>query len=337
MAAVEKLGSGSSAENNASSVLERLKKRHQTRLEDAERRKEANDSLKPAEESAEYFESEFNRERAAVEALLLRAGPGASRAEAADALERATAELAALQKFVSDSVMFLTQYELSRAQAALQTLHAALNAAREEALPAKKFAFRARKKATGKTPAPPPSADATGGLQHVTTEAEQCEFSHLSDVNITKTAEEIERRDVLVTHLRNCRVTLLGAPSTLHLKDLRGCDVRCGPVRSSVFVDRVTDSTLALACQQLRTHNTTDTCVYLHVTCKAIVEDCARVGFAPFTWSYPGLERDYAASGLDQTRNNWSAVDDFNWLAADTPSPNWSVIPEEERRTTWDT
>ena len=31
--------------------------------------------------------------------------------------------------------------------------------------------------------------------------------------------------------------------------------------------------------------------------------------------------------------NNWDDVDDFNWLAADKASPNWSILPEAERET----
>lgn len=57
--------------------------------------------------------------------------------------------------------------------------------------------------------------------------------------------------------------------------------------------------------------------------------------FAPFTWSYPEILEDYRLSGLDRNRNNWDQVDDFNWLAMGEKSPNWSVIPEEERVTHW--
>ena len=41
-------------------------------------------------------------------------------------------------------------------------------------------------------------------------------------------------------------------------------------------------------------------------------------------------------SGLNETVNNWDKVDDFNWLAAASPSPNWSLLPPGQRRTSWD-
>lgn len=331
---------GFADESGAVKIQERLQKRHQARAEDAERRKEAKESKSVAEEKGEYFSSSFNTERASIDELLSSCS-GADRATVAQRLEEATAKTFQLQKFLNDSTLFLTQYELRKAQAALQKLQSSLAEAREEALPRKKFAFRARAKATDKAAdAPPPDAaapaDSSVAKADGAAESEQCSFSNMDGVCLTKTADEIQQRDVLLTHLTNCKVRLFGSPSTLHLKHIDNCEILCGPVSSSVFIDHCTNSTLAIPCQQLRTHNTTDTRVYLHVTSRAIIEDCHGVSFAPFSWSYPTLEEDFAVSGLDQSRNNWSQVDDFNWLAAGTHSPNWSVIPEADRRANWD-
>ncbi|XP_051273419.1 LOW QUALITY PROTEIN: tubulin-specific chaperone C-like [Dicentrarchus labrax] len=330
--------------DGASKIQERLQKRHQTRIEDVERRKEAKESQSVAEEKGDYFSSTFNAERAAIEELLSGCS-GADRAVLTQTLEEATAKILQLQKFLNDSVLFLKQYDLRRAQAALQKLQTSLAETREEALPKKKFAFRARAKATDKASAPasdtPPPDTGTPAEPGSTTvdgaaASEQCSFSNMDNVHLIKTAEEIQKRDVLLSHLTNCKVRLLGSPSTLHLKHIDTCEILCGPVTSSVFIDHCRNSTLAIPCQQLRTHNTTDTQVYLHVTSRAIIEDCQGVSFAPFTWSYPTLEEDFILSGLDKNRNNWSQVDDFNWLAAGKPSPNWTVIPEEDRKTTWE-
>uniref|UniRef100_A0A8C5DSN1 Tubulin folding cofactor C n=2 Tax=Gouania willdenowi TaxID=441366 RepID=A0A8C5DSN1_GOUWI len=161
---------------------------------------------------------------------------------------------------------------------------------------------------------------------------EQCGISNLSNEFVTKTSEEISKQVVLLTHLTHCKVRLFGSPSTVHLKHIEDCEILCGPVASSVLIDHCTNSTLAFPCQQLRIHNTTNTQVYVHVTSRAIVENCSRVGFAPFTWSYPRLEEDFSLSGLDKDRNNWNLVDDCNWLETGTPSPNWTVITEGERK-----
>lgn len=337
-------GAGFAGESGAAMIQERLQKRHQVRAKDAERRKEAKESQSVAEEKGEYFSGTFNTERASIEELLSSC-TGADRAVVTQRLEEATAKTLALQKFLNDSMLFLTQYDLRQAQAALQKLQTSLTEIREEALPKKKFAFRARTKATDKvsaqvsdTPSPDAATPADSGSTKVEGAAasEQCGFFNMDNVCLTKTAEEIQKRDLLLSHLSNCKIRLFGAPSTLHLKHIDSCEILCGPVSSSVFVDHCRNSTLAIPCQQLRTHNTKDTQVYLHVTSRAIIEDCHGVSFAPFSWSYPTLEEDFTVSGLDQDRNNWSQVDDFNWLAAGTPSPNWTVIPEADRKTNWD-
>lgn len=320
-------------------------KREQARLEDAERRKEVKERHSVAEENSDFFTKTFSRDRAAIDQLIDTCS-GTDRASATRTLEEATAKTQLLQKFLNDSMKFLAQYDLRQAQASLQKLQTSLTEKRDEVLPKKKFAFRSRTKAkeeVAEAAAPPQSEETVvdavtpaGVRFDETVYTKQCGFSHQEAAVLTKTAEELLKQDVLLSHLTDCKVRLLGAPSTLHIKHVRGCEILCGPVSSSVFVDHCRDSTLVVPCQQLRTHNTTATQVYLHVTSRPIIEDCSGVSFAPFTWSYPTLDRDFEVSGLDRTRNNWTQVDDFNWLSASTPSPNWTVVPEGDRRTTWD-
>ncbi|XP_060950995.1 tubulin-specific chaperone C [Limanda limanda] len=337
-------------DSDGAKIQERIQKRNQERLDGVERRKEEKETRSVPEEKTEYFSRTFQAELACIEELLSRCS-GEDRAEVVRRLEETTTRTAQLQKFVNDSVMFLTQYELRRSQAALQKLQSSISEARDKAMPKKKFAFRARTQDTAPPGAAPPAlsgeVDGGGGASETSPPGaatpaesgpapEQCGFSNRDGEVLTKTAEEIHQGDVLLTHLSNCRVRLFGSPSTLHLKHIDRCQILCGPVSTSVFVDHCRNSTLAFPCQQLRTHNTTDTQVYLHVTCRAIIEDCHGVGVAPLSWSYPTMDADYQVSGLDRDRNNWSQVDDFNWLAFRTPSPNWSVIPEADRKTSWD-
>ncbi|XP_028332715.1 tubulin-specific chaperone C-like [Gouania willdenowi] len=347
MASVAKDGDDLAIElNYAGKVQERLQKRHEARLEDVERRKEAKESSSVAEEKAEYFSSTFYGERACIEQLLSECS-GTDRAEATRRLEEATNKVQQLQKFLNDSLLFLTQYDVREAQAALQQLQNSLSETREACLPQKTFSFRTRTKATEKSQktelGSSNTPEAESGNNKVDNDnasappaPEQCGISNLSNEFVTKTSEEISKQHVQLTHLTNCKVRLFGSPSTLHLKHIEDCEILCGPVASSVFIDHCTNSTLAIPCQQLRTHNTTNTQVYVHVTSRAIIEDCSGVGFAPFTWSYPRLEEDFSLSGLDRDRNNWDKVDDFNWLDTGTPSPNWTVIPEGERKNNWD-
>ena len=148
-------------------------------------------------------------------------------------------------------------------------------------------------------------------------------------------SRETTAKDVHLTDLTDCTIKLYGALLTLHINKLENCKVFCGPVSSSVFVENCKDCTFVLACQQLRVHTTLDTRFYLYVTSNAIVEDCQRVGFAPYNWDYKEMTEHFEFSGIGDKENNWALVKDFNWLRTDLQSPNWYIIPEDERTATW--
>ena len=71
------------------------------------------------------------------------------------------------------------------------------------------------------------------------------------------------------------------------------CSILCGPVSSSVFIEDCKDCTFVVACQQLRVHGTVQSLFYLHVTSRAIIEDCQQVSFAPYNLTYPELEQHF--------------------------------------------
>ncbi|EHB10847.1 Tubulin-specific chaperone C [Heterocephalus glaber] len=179
-------------------------------------------------------------------------------------------------------------------------------------------------------PSPPSKAGGAPALSWA------CGFSHRDSQVLEMRADELRQRDVLLSELSSCTVRLYGNPNTVRLARARGCKVLCGPVSTSVFLEDCSDCVLAVACQQLRVHTTRDTRIFLQVTSRAIVEDCGGIRFAPYTWSYEDIDKDFEGSGLDRSKNNWSDVDDFNWLARDVASPNWSILPEEERGIEWD-
>lgn len=265
----------------------------------------------------------------------------------AEQLEEAAARLQGLQKLLNDAVRFLAAYDLRQSQEALTQLQATLAERRQDLQPKKRFAFKARRKDTasasgaGAAARTPAAEDiATPSLSSKGQEALglswACGFSHCDSQVLEKRADELRQRDVLLSELSSCTVRLYGNPNTLRLAKARGCKVLCGPVSTSVFLEDCSDCVLAVACQQLRVHTTRDTRIFLQVTSRAIIEDCSGICFAPYTWSYEGIDKDFQGSGLNRSKNNWSDVDDFNWLARDVASPNWSVLPEEERQIEWD-
>jgi len=163
----------------------------------------------------------------------------------------------------------------------------------------------------------------------------ECGFIKHENEFLMLSSTDVEKKDVVLSSLTGCRVLIQGSPSTVHITSVQACIILCGPTSGSVFVDDCQKSTIVVACHQLRVHRTSNTSFYLHVTSRAIIEDCSLVQFAPYNWMYTDLEEDFCKAGLDQKRNNWNAIDDFNWLAADKQSPNWSIMSEVDRISSW--
>ncbi|XP_075411211.1 tubulin-specific chaperone C [Tenrec ecaudatus] len=327
------------SQRDQSLVPERLQRREQERQLELERRKQRRQNQDVEEEKGDFFAATFSRERAAVEELL-------QSGESAERLEEAAARLQGLQKLVNDSVLFLAAYDLRQGQEALARLQATLAERRRELQPKKRFAFKARRKdaaSVTKVDAAPGAPVAEGTATQPPSKEERgfgsssvCGFSNLESQVLEKRAEELHQRDVLLTGLSSCTIRLFGNPNTVRLTKARDCTVLCGPVSTSVFLDACSGCVLVVACQQLRVHTTKDTRIFLQVTSRAIIEDCSGIQFAPYTWTYPGIDKDFQGSGLDRSKNHWNDVDDFNWLVRDVASPNWSILPEEERSLLWD-
>ncbi|XP_038616767.1 tubulin-specific chaperone C [Tachyglossus aculeatus] len=285
-------------------------------------------------EQSDAFLAAFGRERAAVERLLQREGEDEEGGPVSpQGLSEASSRLQGLRKMLTDAVLFLPAYDVRQGQESLQRLQEALARRRRELQPPKRFAFKARRKEGAPVPEPVPDKGVAPAERPQPAPAPG--FSDRHGEVLERSAPELRQRDVLLSDLTDCTVRLRGNPNTLRLARARRCTVLCGPVTTSVVLEGCADCLLAVACQQLRAHDTRDTRVYLQVTSRAVVEDCSGLRLAPYAWTYPGLDDDFAGSGLDRDANNWTQVDDFNWLVQGEPSPNWSVLPEDERITQW--
>ncbi|XP_063159058.1 tubulin-specific chaperone C [Candoia aspera] len=324
-------------------VPDRLHQREAERREEAERRRRERDAQSVLEEQSDFFTASFAREREAIEALL-RSEPARGPEAAAEAVSEAARRLQDLQRLLTDSVRFLAPYEVRQAQAALNKLQGELSERRLQLQPKKRFAFtKALRKDPASAPSKasaqqPPQESSTQGQKEAATSAPVnpgCGFSRAEGQALELGPADLLQQDVVLSHLRRCRVQLRGNPNTLLVRDCCGCTILCGPVSTSARVDGCSGCLVALACQQLRTHRTTETSFYVHVTSRAMLEDCSAVRFAPYSWHYAGIDADFEISGLDRSRNNWNQVDDFNWLTKDEASPNWCMIPEKEWITDW--
>lgn len=248
------------------------------------------------------------------------------------ALDDLSQRFAVVEKHLSQNATALPNYEVRRVQESLRKQREQFQTLQADLQPKKKFGFRG-KKTKKSTAAAEDSAERKAIAPRAGLTQEGYALEDKTGETIVISGNEINSKDVLFKNLSGVRVKVTGNPSTLHLTNLKDSTVFCGPVSSSIFLEDCANCKFVLACQQLRTHKTTDSTFYLHVTSKAIIEDCTGLGFAPYPLdeSNESLMGDFEASGLDRGRNNWDDVDDFNWLAADKASPNWSIVPESER------
>ncbi|GME26422.1 hypothetical protein GTA08_BOTSDO04431 [Neofusicoccum parvum] len=136
-----------------------------------------------------------------------------------------------------------------------------------------------------------------------------------------------------LANLRRCVVDMSqptaeangGAPfAGLAVKNVRDSLLVCGRVAGAIHITGVEGSVLVVAARQFRMHECKNVDVYLHCASRPIIEDCKGIRFAPLPETYQVHEE---SSGIN---NLWDQVDDFKWLKAEA-SPNWTVLPVEER------
>ncbi|XP_022081610.1 tubulin-specific chaperone C-like [Acanthaster planci] len=320
-------------------VTDKLQRRQEERMAKLEERKLKRESATGKQENADYFRNTFAKEMTAIENRLATADT-VEKSALPDFFDGLIVAIQKLLQFVTDSMLSLTSYEIRKFQDDVYQLHADMVERRDELIPKKKFTFKGRQKKSDKpkeVEKPGAAVEEVDGPTNITTDLLrfQCGFVDLSDSDLALQSEEIQAKDIGLTNLKSCSVKLFGSPNAIHMNNLTNCKIFSGPVPGSIFVDNCQDCTIVVSCQQLRVHHTTSTQFYLHVTSRAIIEDTSDVGFAPYNWSYDGQEDDFQTSQLDRSRNSWDDVDDFNWLASDKASPNWSVIPPEKRVVSW--
>lgn len=332
-------------------LSDRITKRDRERKNVIEKRREERQALAVECEQYGYFKDSFYASCKKVKDTLDSATT-APPASLADIFDKVNKELQTLKNYLSQSKIFLKVYDVRRAQENLQLLESEAAELEAKLLPKKKFGFKNRRAA--KKPAEK-SHDIIDGLKDlkisegigVNGATKQnnklsgkygesgCAVLGKTDERLTLDAENVNKNDILLSDLLRCTIRIYGTPSTLHMINLRQCTILVGPVTSSVFVHACTECVFAFACQQLRLHSSVDCTIYLHVTSRAIIEDSTKILVAPYNWTYDDQQSHFNLAGLDPKINNWSCIDDFNWLSSEKPSPNWSILDPELRVKAW--
>eukprot|EP00794_Sanderia_malayensis_P008898 gene8898-9849_t len=324
--------------DKAAVLRERFEKRQEARIKELQKKKV--DLAAKVDESENYqaFNKHFSQETAEISRILASLEESSlNKSEVAETFDEIKKRIQNLQQFVTKSVIFLSSFDLRQAQENVQKLDCEVNEKRDKLIPRKKFAFkqRAKKSDAAKQTEIQTDVKIQDSSDMNSTSKDNVEnafgFHDCQDRDFILNADDSKQKDIKVSNLKNCQVKIFGCPSALHVDNLDNCKILCGPISRAAFVSNCNNCQFSLACQQLRIHTTQHTKFHIHVTGKAIIEDCTGLGFAPYNWSYENLNKYFLDSGLNLQLNKWNEIGDFNWLKFDEPSPNWYILSENER------
>ncbi|CAL5057719.1 unnamed protein product [Urochloa decumbens] len=291
----------------------------------------------------EAFLARFAAAKLAAESALSACRASSPGGDAAASLAAAAAAIDDLDRLVAESSHALPAYELRSALAAAADLRAAHRAAASEIRPKKSFSFRNKSRApknppqdpaTVPPPQPPPPEQPKASIDAI---LPGFGFRGRNSATLVKDLRISNDKDgdFTLADLVSCAVYLKGKCRALYVHKLRDCRVFVGAVLGSVLIEDVQGCTFVMAAHQIRIHEARATDFYLRVRSRPIIEDCRGVRFAPHALKYDEIDEDLKESGLEEETGNWANVDDFKWLRA-VQSPNWCLVPEEERLQTID-
>jgi hypothetical protein len=317
-------------------MIERLSNLHQSRL--ATKLNSDSVSTLPTFESIQSFLSRFSELKLSIESDLARIHQTPdphSKTHLKSDLDSVSLSISDLEKLVAENSYFLPSYEVRSSLKTVTDLKQTLENVTSVVIPRKKFSFKNKptKKATN-----PINSECETESQNVENVERQLRVRDSPGIKGKENdvlVNDFRDRSTAIgeftlSHLTNCEVRLFGSFRALFVHRLRNCKVYVGPVFGSILMEEVEGCVFVLASHQIRVHHAKKSDFYLRVRSRPIIEDCAEVRFAPYCLSYDGIDKDLKESNLDMETGNWENVDDFKWLRA-VQSPNWSILPENDR------
>ncbi|KAJ4713151.1 Tubulin-folding cofactor C-like protein [Melia azedarach] len=301
-------------------MLERLSARHQTRLETRK-----SDSPDPS--STSTFFSRFNDLKKSI-TCQIESGADPSR------LPDISSSISDLEKLVAENSYALPSYEVRSSLKTISDLKQNLDHLSAKLVPKKKFSFK-NKAVKKETPIVTQNTESGAvSLPDLKNKSfpvrDSPGFRDKENQVLVKNFKGTEIGEFTISGLDSCEVKLIGCVNALFINRLKNCKIYAGPVMGSILIEEVENCVLVLASHQIRIHFAKRSDFYLRVRSRPIIEDSYEVRFAPYCLKYDRIEEDLKAASLNEEAGNWANVDDFKWLRA-VQSPNWSVLPEEDR------
>ncbi|XP_028803724.1 tubulin-folding cofactor C-like [Neltuma alba] len=311
-------------------MLERLSNRHQNRLDNSRRSESGSSSF----ESTSSFFSRFSEMKCSIESRLADCQTAPSDpAQLKFHFEKISASISDLEKLVAENSYFLPSYDVRSSLKTVADLKQSLESLNSQLVPKKKFAFKNKgnKKESGvaELKEPPPSKCTDASPEKLTVWDSPGFRGKVGQV-LFEEFRGSEVGEFTISDLDSCEVRLIGCLRALFIHRLKNCQVYVGPVMGSILIEEIEGCIFVMASHQIRIHHAKRSDFYLRVRSRPIIEDSSSVRFSPYCLTYEGIEEDLQHASLDNETGNWANVDDFKWLRA-TQSPNWSILPENQR------
>jgi hypothetical protein len=308
------------------SMLDRLSKRQQSR---------STNSTEPSTESTSSFLTRFSQLKSSIESHLSESQSISSDpSQLKPHFDKISESISDLEKLVAQSSYFLPSYDVRSSLKTVSDLKRSLENLSSELIPKKKFSFKNKASKKERDSVIPESKQSIvpvcDSVQSSFVVRDSPGFRNKTGEVLVGEFSESEVGEFTISDLDSCEVRIIGCVRALFVHRLKDCRVYVGPVTGSILIEEVEGCVFAIASHQIRIHGAKGSDFYLRVRSRPIVEDCNGVRFAPYCLSYRGIEDDLRGAGLDAETGNWANVDDFRWLRA-VQSPNWSILPENER------
>ncbi|XP_058731509.1 tubulin-folding cofactor C [Vicia villosa] len=306
------------------SMLDRLSKRQQSR---------STTSTEPSTDSTSSFLSRFSQLKSSIESHLAESQSISSDpSQLKPHFDKISESISDLEKLVAESSYFLPSYDVRSSLKAVSDLKRSLDSLSSELIPKKKFSFKNKAKTSKKDQdsVVTESKPVRDSVQPSYVARDSPGFRNKTGEVLVGEFKDSEIGEFTISDLDSCEVRIIGCIRALFIHRLKNCRVYVGPVTGSILIEEAEGCVFAIASHQIRIHGARRSDFYLRVRSRPIVEDCNDVRFAPYCLSYGGIEEDLRGADLDAETGNWANVDDFRWLRA-VQSPNWSILPENER------
>lgn len=308
-------------------MIERLSNRHQARV----RSKQSDSS--PSFESTDSFLARFSDLKQSIMSEIDKIEQAPESFTKGD-LDNVSALINDLEKLVAENSYHLPSYEVRASLKTISDLRETLEKVSVKLVPKKKFSFKSKavkqnQPVVAKEKAEVEKLEVVSG-DKACTMLDTPGFKNRERENLVENLKGKDMGEFTLSDLNSCEVRLIGRSRAIFIHRLRDCRVYAGPVLGSVLIDDVEGCVFVLASHQIRIHNARRCDFYLRVRSHPIIEDSSEVRFAPYCLQYDGIEEDLRESRLDEETGNWANVDDFKWLRA-VQSPNWSILPDVER------